>query len=77
MGAGSYTYVGTGGYDRTRAMAALGNHLYIVDGGTLYKVAPDGSYEEIADGYTEATAMTASGGALWIVNGGSLYRVEG
>ena len=64
------------GYTDTRAMAALDGSLWIVDGGTLWRVETDGSYTEIDSGYTDTRGMAALDGSLWIVDGGTLWRVE-
>jgi hypothetical protein len=67
------------GWWGTEAMTALGDNLYIVQGGTLWRVTTAGRvspFSTYPEGWAGTEAMTARDGFVYAMQGGTLWAVN-
>lgn len=78
---GAYTEVSPGrSWANTEAMTALNGYVYVVEGGTLWRVnGSNGAVEPFSDypdGWGGTEAMAAVAGAIFAIQGGTLWAVN-
>jgi len=66
----------SGGWSTNSAMTSLGENLWVVNDGTLYKVDKNGKSVKATGRWSNVSGMTAIGEDLFILSNGIIYKVE-